>query len=44
MEENMRENVNINESQEDINKQNEVHEEETKTTSKLKNLKRNTTN
>lgn len=30
MEENMRENVNINESQEDINKQNEVHEEEPK--------------
>lgn len=30
MEENTRENVNINESQEDINKQNEVHEEEPK--------------
>lgn len=30
MEENMRENVNINENQEDINKQNEVHEEEPK--------------
>ena len=30
MEENMRENVNINENKEDINKQNEVHEEEPK--------------
>ena len=30
MEENMKENVNINENQEDVNKQNEMHEEEPK--------------